>query len=182
MLDLNLSLNANSTDSTHDSDSPVTSEKFPEGSLNQMVESGTSSSSVVNADGSGNCAGDEDLCSTRADDVLTFNFDILKVEGLKDTVTKELFPVIEGGAKGVDEGMSGNWQWLATTSFPPRNESANFSFCQLGGESEMKMTQPQQLVKKSRRGPKSRNSQYRGVNFYRRTGRWESHIWFVNFL
>ncbi|KAF9607651.1 hypothetical protein IFM89_037884, partial [Coptis chinensis] len=32
------------------------------------------------------------------------------------------------------------------------------------------------MVKKSRRGPKSRSSQYRGVTFYRRTGRWESHI------
>ncbi|KAJ4895861.1 AP2-like ethylene-responsive transcription factor SMZ [Raphanus sativus] len=35
----------------------------------------------------------------------------------------------------------------------------------------------QQAVKKSRRGPRSRSSQYRGVTFYRRTGRWESHIW-----
>lgn len=34
-------------------------------------------------------------------------------------------------------------------------------------------------MKKSRRGPRSRSSQYRGVTFYRRTGRWESHIWFV---
>ncbi|XP_047973966.1 ethylene-responsive transcription factor RAP2-7-like isoform X2 [Salvia hispanica] len=31
--------------------------------------------------------------------------------------------------------------------------------------------------RKSRRGPRSRSSQYRGVTFYRRTGRWESHIW-----
>lgn len=37
--------------------------------------------------------------------------------------------------------------------------------------------QQQQPVKKSRRGPRSRSSQYRGVTFYRRTGRWESHIW-----
>ncbi|CAI9091023.1 OLC1v1025940C2 [Oldenlandia corymbosa var. corymbosa] len=37
--------------------------------------------------------------------------------------------------------------------------------------------QQQQQVKKSRRGPRSRSSQYRGVTFYRRTGRWESHIW-----
>ncbi|XP_073153137.1 APETALA2-like protein 1 [Henckelia pumila] len=33
------------------------------------------------------------------------------------------------------------------------------------------------LVRKGRRGPRSRSSQYRGVTFYRRTGRWESHIW-----
>ncbi|KAH6814079.1 hypothetical protein C2S51_023097 [Perilla frutescens var. frutescens] len=32
-------------------------------------------------------------------------------------------------------------------------------------------------ARKSRRGPRSRSSQYRGVTFYRRTGRWESHIW-----
>ncbi|CAL9123710.1 unnamed protein product [Musa textilis] len=37
--------------------------------------------------------------------------------------------------------------------------------------------QQQEVVKKSRRGPRSRSSQYRGVTFYRRTGRWESHIW-----
>nr|XP_043611164.1 APETALA2-like protein 1 [Erigeron canadensis] len=35
----------------------------------------------------------------------------------------------------------------------------------------------QQVKLKSRRGPRSRSSQYRGVTFYRRTGRWESHIW-----
>ncbi|PIN21803.1 hypothetical protein CDL12_05495 [Handroanthus impetiginosus] len=38
-------------------------------------------------------------------------------------------------------------------------------------------TVQQPPVKKSRRGPRSRSSQYRGVTFYRRTGRWESHIW-----
>jgi AP2-like factor, euAP2 lineage len=36
--------------------------------------------------------------------------------------------------------------------------------------------------KKSRRGPRSRSSQYRGVTFYRRTGRWESHIWSASAL
>ncbi|XP_068342001.1 ethylene-responsive transcription factor RAP2-7-like isoform X2 [Pyrus communis] len=41
---------------------------------------------------------------------------------------------------------------------------------------EQRIAPPQQ-VKKSRRGPRSRSSQYRGVTFYRRTGRWESHIW-----
>ncbi|KAJ6802889.1 floral homeotic protein APETALA 2 [Iris pallida] len=36
---------------------------------------------------------------------------------------------------------------------------------------------PSPAAKKIRRGPRSRSSQYRGVTFYRRTGRWESHIW-----
>ncbi|XP_009138481.1 floral homeotic protein APETALA 2 isoform X3 [Brassica rapa] len=39
------------------------------------------------------------------------------------------------------------------------------------------VVEPTQPLKKSRRGPRSRSSQYRGVTFYRRTGRWESHIW-----
>ncbi|KZV27626.1 hypothetical protein F511_24685 [Dorcoceras hygrometricum] len=42
------------------------------------------------------------------------------------------------------------------------------------GKETAEVTQP---FKKSRRGPRSRSSQYRGVTFYRRTGRWESHIW-----
>nr|XP_009416270.1 PREDICTED: floral homeotic protein APETALA 2 [Musa acuminata subsp. malaccensis] len=41
----------------------------------------------------------------------------------------------------------------------------------------MDLTPHQPPTKKSRRGPRSRSSQYRGVTFYRRTGRWESHIW-----
>lgn len=179
MLDLNL--NAEWTDSFSNGDSPLPSQKFPEGSRNQMAESGTSNSSVVNADGSSNGGGDEDSCSTRADDVYTtFNFDILKVEGANDVVTKELFPVMSEGAKG-----------HATSSFSARNGFVDLSFDREGGDSEMKMLQPQnqpqtqtqtqQPAKKSRRGPRSRSSQYRGVTFYRRTGRWESHIWFVNF-
>ena len=31
--------------------------------------------------------------------------------------------------------------------------------------------------KKGRRGPMSRSSPYRGVTFYRRTSRWEAHVW-----
>ncbi|KAH0457533.1 hypothetical protein IEQ34_012848 [Dendrobium chrysotoxum] len=44
----------------------------------------------------------------------------------------------------------------------------------VGVVKNMVVSQP---IKKSRRGPRSRSSQYRGVTFYRRTGRWESHIW-----
>ncbi|XP_017433765.1 ethylene-responsive transcription factor RAP2-7 isoform X6 [Vigna angularis] len=166
MLDLNL--NAEWTDSARDGDSPVPLEEFPEGSRNQMAESGTSNSSVVNADGSSNGCCDEDSCSTRADDVYTFNFDILKVEGASDVVTKELFPVSGG---------------VATSSFSARKSFVDLAFDREGGNSDIKMLQPQpqtqtqQPAKKSRRGPRSRSSQYRGVTFYRRTGRWESHIW-----
>lgn len=52
---------------------------------------------------------------------------------------------------------------------PPRGSSG---LSKPGAEQVAKM--------KSRRGPRSRSSQYRGVTFYRRTGRWESHIWYVH--
>jgi len=143
MLDLNLN-DSNSTDSTQNQNhnSPMISKNFPQ-------ESGTSNSSIVNADG------DEDSCSTRD---FTLSFDILKMEGSNsnNVVTKEFFPV----------------KLQATSS------SFDLSFNQ---NEEMKIVQAPQQVKKSRRGPRSRSSQYRGVTFYRRTGRWESHIWFVNF-
>ncbi|XP_058729852.1 ethylene-responsive transcription factor RAP2-7-like isoform X2 [Vicia villosa] len=173
MLDLNL-YDANSADSTQNADSPMISEKFQQTSWNQMMESGTSNSSIVNADadvdGSSNNAGEEDSCSTRVNDVFTISFDILKMEGSNDVVTKEFFPVTGGG-----EGLSNNWKLQTTSSFPIRNGSVDLSFDQ---REEMKFVQPpQQQAKKSRRGPRSRSSQYRGVTFYRRTGRWESHIW-----
>ncbi|KAL1815969.1 hypothetical protein DCAR_0520323 [Daucus carota subsp. sativus] len=41
----------------------------------------------------------------------------------------------------------------------------------------VKQQEAQPVKKASRRGPRPKSSQYRGVTFYRRTGRWESHIW-----
>ncbi|KAF7805538.1 ethylene-responsive transcription factor RAP2-7-like isoform X1 [Senna tora] len=176
MLDLNL--NADSIDSAQNESSVMLFDKFPEASGNQMAESGTSNSSIVNADGSSTGGGDDDSCSTRTGDVFTINFDILKVEGGNDVATKELFP--GSGAKGVDS-ESDNWQGQSSSSLPSRKSWMDLSFDNQGGSGEMKMIQlqqqPQQPVKKSRRGPRSRSSQYRGVTFYRRTGRWESHIW-----
>ncbi|KAI4969459.1 hypothetical protein ZWY2020_000373 [Hordeum vulgare] len=48
--------------------------------------------------------------------------------------------------------------------------------CVLAGAAGAHWARPLSRTK-SRRGPRSRSSQYRGVTFYRRTGRWESHIW-----
>ncbi|MCO5570102.1 hypothetical protein L7F22_023818 [Adiantum nelumboides] len=66
-------------------------------------------------------------------------------------------------------------------AFYPRSPWVGLSFCQSDvlaaarrNPLEVMHVQP---IKKSRRGPRSRSSQYRGVTFYRRTGRWESHIW-----
>ena len=189
MLDLNL--NVASAESTQEYDSAAFLEKFPEGSLaNQMDESGTSNSSIVNAD-----ACDDESCSTRAaGDVYTFNFDILKVgggggRGAEDDVvtvtTKELFPVSTGGRPNGGDLM--NWQGQSSSSSSSKKSWIDLSFDQSGAEVRAVQLQqqppqppPQQPpVKKSRRGPRSRSSQYRGVTFYRRTGRWESHIWLV---
>ncbi|ONI00480.1 hypothetical protein PRUPE_6G091100 [Prunus persica] len=152
----------------------------------QMDESGTSNSSVVNADASST---NDDSCSTRAaryDAVTTFNFDILKVRGGEDeeddvVVTKELFPVTGGLSNWPGQGQS------SASSSLVRKNLMELGFDH-GGTGEVRLVQQkqqqpaapppqQQQVKKSRRGPRSRSSQYRGVTFYRRTGRWESHIW-----
>ncbi|KAI8018138.1 Floral homeotic protein APETALA 2 [Camellia lanceoleosa] len=90
-------------------------------------------------------------------------------------VTRQFFPVEDfemGTTSGGGEGGS---------NFP-RAHWVGVKFCPLigGGASgggigkSVELSQP---LKKSRRGPRSRSSQYRGVTFYRRTGRWESHIW-----
>ncbi|KAJ9188918.1 hypothetical protein P3X46_000268 [Hevea brasiliensis] len=183
MLDLNL--NAESSESILNSDSVALIEKYqyqyPEGS-------GTSNSSIVNADASSN----DDSCSTRAcavdasnsssnnsSSLFTFNFDILKVgsgggnENENVAVeTKEFFPVSSG--KGVGRyngnsfGQGSSRDWI----------DLSFERQQDIGDGEVRVVQPpSQQVRKSRRGPRSRSSQYRGVTFYRRTGRWESHIW-----
>ncbi|XVF46417.1 hypothetical protein PTKIN_Ptkin03bG0024900 [Pterospermum kingtungense] len=184
MLDLNLSVVVASTESTLDSDSaaPFIS-KLSEGSGNQMdVESGTSNSSIVNND-------DDESCSTRAatGDAFTLSFDILKV-GSRGTefqnddedvaVTKELFPVNGvvadiGISKGQSPRNSNNSVKWIDLSFG-RKEASDPGVMQ---QQQQQQQQPSQTVKKSRRGPRSRSSQYRGVTFYRRTGRWESHIW-----
>ncbi|KAL3530640.1 hypothetical protein ACH5RR_009962 [Cinchona calisaya] len=124
-------------------------------------ESATSNSSVVNAAADNATTIDDDTSSARAADrAPTFNFDILKVNANNrarpEFVTQNLFPVSEPGP-GTDPNRSNGRNWV------------DLSFGQ--------QRPHQQQVKKSRRGPRSKSSQYRGVTFYRRTGRWESHIW-----
>ncbi|XP_031389072.1 ethylene-responsive transcription factor RAP2-7 isoform X2 [Punica granatum] len=165
MLDLNLNV-LSVAESAHEESSAVLLERLSEGSAIQMDESGTSNSSVVNAD-----AGDDDSSSTRATsggaDACTLSFGILKVHGVGNDAakTKEFFPL-----RGVVAESSSTEKWIGL-SFDGGNFNTN-------RESEVRvMQQPSQPPKKSRRGPRSRSSQYRGVTFYRRTGRWESHIW-----
>nr|QRN75494.1 APETALA2 [Anemia villosa] len=74
------------------------------------------------------------------------------------------------------DAMTGLTSWIAY----PKSPWVGLPFCQAGTPSTKSLPQYSmhaQPMKKSRRGPRSRSSQYRGVTFYRRTGRWESHIW-----
>ncbi|CAN6871217.1 unnamed protein product [Brassica oleracea] len=137
--------------------------------LNQMDESVTSNSSLVNAEASSCIDGEEELCSTPA---VKFRFEILKgggredEEGRSEVMTKEFFPIEKGASFGDSSGQSSRSS--VDISFQRGNQ---------GRDATRVMQPPAQPVKKSRRGPRSKSSQYRGVTFYRRTGRWESHIW-----
>nr|QAU09261.1 SNB [Anthurium andraeanum] len=100
--------------------------------------------------------------------------------------TRELFPPAdvrqEGCGSGYGPGALEMSVHVAPSSSALKPRWVDLLSCQsLAAErSEVTMQQQQQQpqqVKKSRRGPRSRSSQYRGVTFYRRTGRWESHIW-----
>lgn len=89
-------------------------------------------------------------------------------------VTLQFFP--EDGSTGVSS-TSGfpRAHWVGVT-FCHSDPTATVPTPAAVGSSPTDTSQP---TKKSRRGPRSRSSQYRGVTFYRRTGRWESHIWFA---
>ncbi|KAI3806342.1 hypothetical protein L1987_22241 [Smallanthus sonchifolius] len=177
MLDLNLDF--------------VNEEETP--AFRDVEESGTSNSSVVNADGfnSSNAGdGDENHSSAGAasERFSGFNFDILKVRdtGAQSSntydednrsqiltqskfVTRRLFPMSQGEESGRLNPAN------SLLLCPDSNELQEMRLVQVQPQ---KPNVPPNLVgKKSRRGPRSRSSQYRGVTFYRRTGRWESHIW-----
>lgn len=150
----------------------------------QLDVSRSSNSSVLNAEDSSNIS-DEDESSIRP----AFRFGILKdaaeleeeVEEIRiisqsGLVTHQLFPQ---QPQSFSEWHSAG---VATASSLSRQSWEDLSIFQadVPAAGEVKLFQPQQQqlrVKKSRRGPRSRSSRFRGVTFYRRTGRWESHIW-----
>ncbi|KAL8044536.1 hypothetical protein ABFX02_08G050800 [Erythranthe guttata] len=91
-------------------------------------------------------------------------------------VTRQFFPVdgsgitVGGGGGGGGQPNFPSAHWLGVKFCRPSEPHGGAAM----GMSAAEVAQP---PKKSRRGPRSRSSQYRGVTFYRRTGRWESHIW-----
>ncbi|KAK1412782.1 hypothetical protein QVD17_34287 [Tagetes erecta] len=158
-----------------------------------VEESGTSNSSVVNADGfNSSNAGDGEVdessnSATGADESFSgFNFDILKVGDTSaqssnndednrsqflttsEFVTRRLFPMSQGERLNPVNSL---------LLCPETNELQEMRQAQAHVQPQKPNVQPNLVGKKSRRGPRSRSSQYRGVTFYRRTGRWESHIW-----
>ncbi|XP_021891499.1 ethylene-responsive transcription factor RAP2-7-like isoform X2 [Carica papaya] len=177
MLDLNLGT-ASSSDSVD-----VFSDKLLQLSpATQMESSGSFNSSIVNAE----ATGDDDSCSNTHP--LVYSFDILKTnDEYQDSTTRnkktvrvhaheaddthdrtiQFFPVSGIGASGTSSLSSNTRQLL----------DLGCRVVEYGIPLEQGIATQQQPAKKSRRGPRSRSSQYRGVTFYRRTGRWESHIW-----
>ncbi|KAL3616403.1 hypothetical protein CASFOL_039793 [Castilleja foliolosa] len=156
MFDLNLTVDCNGNANFEaDRQSPTTS-------FSSTVNGETSSSnaSVVNGETSSTGAFNFDILASGGDRShgLTLNAD----SGL---VTRELFPVSRLGELDLSEQISGQLEFPFDTG-PTRLEVQ-----------QKDQQVPQVQARKSRRGPRSKSSQYRGVTFYRRTGRWESHIW-----
>ncbi|XP_050207173.1 floral homeotic protein APETALA 2-like [Mercurialis annua] len=86
-------------------------------------------------------------------------------------VTRQFFPLEDQEMTAVSGGAGGAGGF-------PRAHWVGVKFCQSESSvASQKSSEVSQPLKKSRRGPRSRSSQYRGVTYYRRTGRWESHIW-----
>ena len=144
--------------------------------LNLADDPGSSNSSVISLSPSN--TNDEDL-SSAPQSVPEFIVNIAKKEGGKNLVgstatsiiTRELFPLATIHQEIGYSPLSRAVNIQAASSSRGESRWVNFSFNQ--------GTSMKQKPKKSRRGPRSRSSQYRGVTFYRRTGRWESHIWSV---
>ncbi|RRT62114.1 hypothetical protein B296_00011776 [Ensete ventricosum] len=96
--------------------------------------------------------------------------DGVRVPGL---ITRQLFPpepVVMNGLRPSAEAS------FSPSSSSPQRKDLSF-YQEADVPTKVTVLHQQQQVKRSRRGPRSRSSQYRGVTFYRRTGRWESHIW-----
>ncbi|XVF55413.1 hypothetical protein PTKIN_Ptkin06aG0034100 [Pterospermum kingtungense] len=149
-------------------------------SNNPMESSGSFDSSVVNAEtitAAAAAADDDSSSNAVATDTFGFSFGILKTgqeeeeEAGNNNRTIPLFPVNVEGGGGKSTGSSEK-EWL---DLGVSREAAEQRI--VAQQQQQQRVQLRQQVKKSRRGPRSRSSQYRGVTFYRRTGRWESHIW-----
>ncbi|XP_021295563.1 ethylene-responsive transcription factor RAP2-7-like isoform X2 [Herrania umbratica] len=186
MLDLNLDV-VSCESSCDENKMLMNGDELPGGvTLTHMEDSGSTNSSIINTEEVPSSAGDENSSNN---DASAFIFDILKKETddtipttttnaekvenpSPDFVTRQLFPVT--GEKG---RLELDFRASFGTKSSARPQWLNLSYAESSGEAELKTVPLKPQPRKSRRGPRSRSSQYRGVTFYRRTGRWESHIW-----
>ncbi|XP_055806009.1 AP2-like ethylene-responsive transcription factor TOE3 isoform X2 [Solanum dulcamara] len=116
-----------------------------------------------------------------------FGFSMIAHPDDNDNLSSEIIPPVTRQFFPVNESEIGTVNFNDRSCRFPRAHWAGVKFYQpepsgnsaavLGKSSELSQQVQVQPMKKSRRGPRSRSSQYRGVTFYRRTGRWESHIW-----
>ncbi|CAI9259417.1 unnamed protein product [Lactuca saligna] len=152
--------------------------------------SNSSSSVVVMDEDDGSDDDDSERGSSRKRSSRLFGFSI-DGDGDGDgdpPVTHQFFPVDDDSEVGPTSSLAVG---MSSVNAFPAAHWVGVQFCHqspgglvsggatsaggfLGKSAAPEIPQP---LKKSRRGPRSRSSQYRGVTFYRRTGRWESHIW-----
>ncbi|KAI3451999.1 hypothetical protein Pfo_008664 [Paulownia fortunei] len=139
--------------------------------------SNSSSSAVVIEDGSEEEDAERTGGRKRSSKIFGFSlahkYDDDETGPCSSPVTRQFFPVDEsemvGG--GLPDFPRAHWVGVKFCQSEPHGGGGGSAIL---GKSVADVAQP---LKKSRRGPRSRSSQYRGVTFYRRTGRWESHIW-----
>ncbi|KAL6572980.1 AP-2 complex subunit beta [Orobanche hederae] len=140
--------------------------------------SNSSSSTVVIEDGSDEEDAERNTGGGKKRSSRIFGFPLSEKYGDDDEigtgpssspVTRQFFPVDESrmaaGGGTTDSPRAAHWVGVKFCRSEPHGGGTAWT---------ADVAQP---FKKSRRGPRSRSSQYRGVTFYRRTGRWESHIW-----
>lgn len=133
--------------------------------------SNSSSSAVVIEDGSE----EEDAAALKKrNSNMIFGFSVPVETGGPAPVTRQFFPL--------DQDPEMRAVPTGTTQGFPMAHWVGVKFRQSEPLTVAKSVEATNPMKKSRRGPRSRSSQYRGVTFYRRTGRWESHIWSDFFL
>ncbi|KAL8193379.1 hypothetical protein R6Q57_026362 [Mikania cordata] len=143
--------------------SPQSEKEYNEKGKQVGVSVSNSGSSVMLLDQDDADDNSDDGGFNRTGDSRLFGFPM--TDNYNPPVTHQFFPV------GTTTSFpTANWVGVKFSDQP--SDPASF-----GGGVAGKMTGVPQPLKKSRRGPRSRSSQYRGVTFYRRTGRWESHIW-----
>ncbi|CAL5097219.1 unnamed protein product [Urochloa decumbens] len=170
-------------------------------------DSGSSESSVLNAEASGGAAPAEEGSSSTPPGPAVLEFSIIRSEGdaagadddddatpsppphhhhhhqqqqPPQLITRELFPAAGGSPRPPPQHWA-DLGFFRAEPPPPTRPQPDIRILphphpHAAPPAPPPVVQPA-AAKKSRRGPRSRSSQYRGVTFYRRTGRWESHIW-----